>query len=180
MPRRKAVLEQIDETTTAPILTETPMPAETIEAPATESKIVKVKGERLSGDELLAFVKENKDEPIDDVVFRAGFYTRSTDAETGETKTTLHKPQFFQALTVASTGVEFAPPKRSYAARKGRKPVITVVKNGNIVVGSRHGSVAGFEPGSKVRVESEYGKITLTAWQDEDGGDDDADEDLDL
>lgn len=180
MPRRKAVLEQIDETTTATIEQEPTMPAETIEAPTAESKLVKVKGERLSGDELLTFVKDNKDEPIDDVVFRAGFYTRTTDAETGETKTTLHKPQFFQALTVASTGVEFAPPKRSYTARKGRKPVVTVVKNGNIVVGSRHGTIAGFEPGSKVRVESEHGKIVLTAWADEDGAADDSDEDLDL
>lgn len=186
MPRRKAALEQIDETTTATIEQEATMPAEleTTEAtaiPAAEPKTVKVKGERLGGDELLAFVKENKDEPIDDVVFRAGFYTRSTDTETGETKTTLHKPQFFQALTVASTGVEFAPPKRSYTTRKGRKPVVTVVKNGNIVVGGRHGTVAGFEPGSKVRVESEYGKIVLTAWQDEDGSAGDAEEeDMDL
>jgi hypothetical protein len=177
MPRRKAIEEQIDSTTAAT----SEMTTETIEAPTTEaSKPVKVKGERLAGEELLQFVHQNKDEPIDDVVFNAGFYTRTTDPETGETKTTLHKPQFFQALTVASTGVEFAAPKRAYSARKGRKPVVTVVKNGNIVVGSRHGSVAGFAPGSKVHVESEHGKIVLTAWQGEGGDEAEDEEDLDL
>ncbi len=179
MPRRKAGTAEAE----APTATSsTKMSTELLDAPMTEEsspKLVKVKGEKKTGQELLDFVQSNKDEPIDEVVFNAGYYTRSTDAETGETKTTLHKPQFFQALTVASTGVEFAPPKRAYSARKGRKPVVTVVKNGNVVVGSRHSSIAGFEPGSKVHVVAEAGKIVLTPWQGEDDGADEAD-DLDL
>lgn len=182
VPRRKPVQEPTETTSTIDTIE---MPAETLETTeaTTEeatAKIVKVKGERLEGDELLDFVKQNKESPIDEVVFNAGFYTRTTDAETGETKTTLHKPQFFQALSVASTGVEFAPPKRAYSARKGRKPVVTVVKNGNIVVGGRYGTVAGFAPGSKVKVEAEAGRIILTPWDGEGADTSDEDDDLDL
>jgi hypothetical protein len=158
------------------------MSTELLEAPVTTTPaapaLVKVKGERMTGQALLDFVQQNKDNAIDEVVYNAGYYTKTTDTESGETKTTLHKPQFFQALTVASTGVEFAPPKRAYAARKGRKPVVTVVKNGNIVVGSRHGSIAGFDPGSKVKVESAPGKIILTAWEDAENTGVDADAEI--
>jgi hypothetical protein len=179
MPRRKSTPEEADTIQTAD---SAEMSTEVLEAPIeTEAaaKPVKVKGERLSGDELLAFVKENKDNPLDEVIYSAGFYTKTTNAETGETKTTLHKPQFFEAIAAAN-GIELAPAKRAFTARKGRKPVVTVVKNGNIVVGSRHGSVAGFEPGSKVKIEAEHGRIVLTPMIDEELDGTAEDEEMDL
>lgn len=184
MPRRKSTVLQADDVITlgqSPVndqIETNEMSTELLEAPV---KPVKVKGERLAGEELMQFVQENKDQPIDDVVYNAGFYTKTTDPETGETKTTLHKPQFFQALSVASTGVEFAPPKRAYTARKGRSPVVTVGKTGNVVVGGRHSVVAGFEPGSKVHVASEAGRIILTPYEgaEDEAGEDEGD-DLDL
>ncbi len=182
MPRRKSATEASDcETQTV----QSEMSAELLEAPAemvaeetVAAKPVKTKGERMTGDDLLVYVRENKDAPADDVIYGAGYFTKTVDPSTGESKTTLHKPQFYEAIAAAN-GVSLAPPKRAFAARKGRKPIVTVVKNGNIVVGARHGAIAGFEPQSKVKIEAEHGRIVLTAWQDEDGAADD-DDDLDL
>lgn len=178
MPRRKqteatAVIDPETETTNmSPELIE--------EATEGKTKLVVVKGERKTGQELLDFAKENKDQPLDDVIYNAGYYTKKTNPETEEVKVTLHKPQFWAAVSAASTGLEFAPPKRAFSARTGRKPVVTVVKNGNIVVGSRHSTVAGFEPGSRVHVQSEAGRIILTPYEGaDDAGSDDSD-DLDL
>jgi hypothetical protein len=161
--------------------TTTEMPTETLEAPATEegkTKMIVVKGERKTGQELLDFAKANKEQPLDDVIYNAGYYTKKTNPETEEVKVTLHKPQFWAAVSAASNpDLEFAPPKRAYSARAGRKPVVTVVKNGNIVVGSRHSTVAGFEPGAQVHVQSEPGRIILTPYED---AVEVSDEDLDL
>ena len=160
------------------------MPAETLEAPATEegkTKLIVFKGERKTGQELLDFAKANKEQPLDDVIYNAGYYTRKTNPETEEVKVTLHKPQFWAAVSAASNpDLEFAPPKRAYSARAGRKPVVTVVKNGNIVVGSRHSTVAGFEPGAQVHVQSEPGRIILTPHEDAEDAAEGADDDLDL
>lgn len=181
MPRRKTATEASDcENQTVP----SEMSTELLEAPTAEmvaeetvaSKPIKTKGERMVGDELLAYVRENK-APADDVIYGAGYFTKTVDPSTGESKTTLHKPQFYEAIAAAN-GVSLAPPKRAFTDRKGRKPIVTVVKNGNIVVGARHGAIAGFEPQSKVRIKAEHGKIVLTAWQDEDGVADDDDLDL--
>lgn len=181
MPRRKPTTEETDldpTTDSAEMSTEVLEAPETLETEAA-AKPIKEKGERLSGDELLAYVRENKGNPIDEVIFGAGFYTKTTDPETGESKTTLHKPQFYEAIAVAN-GFELAPAKRAFTARKGRKPIVTVVKNGNIVVGGRHGSVAGFAPGSKVKVEAEFGRIVLTPMADDEAGEAEGDDDLDL
>lgn len=155
----------------------TEMPAQTAEAPqAAEAVKMNVeKGEKKTGQELLDFISSNKNQPIDDVIYNAGYYTRKTNTETNEVKVTLHKPQFWEAVAAASNpGIEFAPPKRAYSARAGRQPIATVVKNGQIVVGPRHGAAAGFEPGSKVLIEATEGQIVITAYV---GGDDDASED---
>lgn len=178
MPRRKAGTDLLDAPTDNNDST-TEMTTELMEAPeATDTKVVKVKGERLAGQELLDYVSENKANPIDEVIRGAGFYTKTTDVETNETKVTLHKPQFFLALQAAQ-GLEFAPAKRTYTARKNRAPVVTVVKNGNIVVGSRYSTVAGFEPGTKVAVSAEHGQIILTPYTEE-GGEGEGDDELDL
>lgn len=152
------------------------------ETEAPEAGKTKVKGDRLKGQALLDYVSAHKDDPIEELLFATGYYTLVTDNETGETQTRYHKPAFFVSMTEASTG--FAPPstRRPYTSRRGRQPVITVGKNGNCVVGGRHSSIAGFDPGSKVQVEAEAGKIILTPFSGdpgaiEEGGDDD---DMDL
>lgn len=142
------------------------MPTETATAKEVNSaKLVRVRGEKKTGQELLDFVKANEGMPVEDLAFNAGYYTKATNAETGETTTTPHKSEFFKAVTEASTGIGFTSTKRTYSTRKGRAPVITVGKLGNCVVGARHSSVAGFEPGSKVSVSSEAGRIVLTPYE---------------
>lgn len=155
----------------------------TIEATETTetAKTVKVRGEKKVGQELLDFVKANEGMPVEDLAFNAGYYTKTTNVETGETNTTPHKQEFFKAVTEASTGIAFTPAKRAYSSRKGRAPVITVGKLGNCVVGMRHSSIAGFEPGSKVQVTSEAGRIILTPYEGSDAPEVSSEEDdLDL
>lgn len=177
MPRRK----QAEATAVLDPETNTEMSTELLDAPETEAKtnLVVVKGERKTGQELLDFAKANKEQPLDDVIYNAGYYTKKTNPETEEVKVTLHKPQFWAAVSAASNpDLAFAPPKRAFSARAGRKPVVTVVKNGNIVVGSRHSTVAGFEPGAQVHVQSEAGRIILTPYTEAEEaaeGDDDLD-----
>jgi hypothetical protein len=157
------------------------MSTELIEAPETtdeaKASVVVVKGERKTGQELLDFAKANKDQPLDDVIYNAGYYTKKTNVETEEVRVTLHKPQFWASVSAASNPeLAFAPPKRAFSTRAGRKPVVTVVKNGNVVVGNRHSTIAGFEPGAQVHVQSEPGRIILTAYTEEAvQGDDDMD-----
>lgn len=142
------------------------MSPETATLEATEApKIVKIRGEKMTGQALLDFLKANEGMPVEDLAYNAGYYTKTVNSETGETKTTPHKSEFFKALTEASTGVPLTSAKRSYSSRKPRNPVITVAKSGNCVVGGRHGSVAGFEPGSKVLVTAEAGRIILTPYE---------------
>ncbi len=184
MPRRKqaeatAILEPESATEMS---TETVEAAETVEASAEaqKPKLIVVKGERKVGQELLDFAKANKAQPLDDVIYNAGYYTKKTDPVTEEVKVTLHKPQFWAAISAASNPeLEFAPTKRAYSARAGRKPVVTVVKNGNIVVGVRHSTIAGFEPGAQVHVQSKAGRIVLTPYAGEADATDSGD-DLDL
>jgi len=182
MARKKqdaeAVLDPIE-------LDDTKMPTEaavpeTETSEANKSTKVKVSGERKAGQELLDYVQANQSLPPEDLAFGAGYYTKETDSETGETSTRLHKNEFFKAVTEASTGIAFVPAKRAYTARRGRAPIITVGKTGNCVVGSRHATIAGFEPGSKVSVTAEEGKIILTPCADEAASADDSGDDLDL
>jgi hypothetical protein len=147
---------------------------------ASKSNKIKVSGERKAGQELLDFVQANQSLPPEDLAFGAGYYTKETDSETGETSTRLHKNEFFKAVTEASTGIAFVPAKRAYTARRGRAPVITVGKTGNCVVGARHATIAGFQPGGKVTVTAEQGKIVLTPCSDSDAADEASDDDLDL
>lgn len=179
MARKKQGTEALDPVdsemapaTLAPELEET-------EAP--EAGKTKVKGDKMSGQALLDYVAAHKEDPIEEVLFATGYYTLVTDNESGESETRYHKPAFFKAMTEASTG--YAPPsnRRSYTARRGRQPVITVGKTGNCVVGNRHSSIAGFEPGSKVQVVAEEGKIILTALEaGAEAADESESDDLDL
>lgn len=159
----------------------TEMPTETVTAPEVDSaKVVRIRGEKKVGQELLDFVKANEGMPVEDLAFNAGYYTKTTNVETGETNTTPHKTEFFKAVTEASTGIGFTSTKRTYSTRKGRAPIITVGKLGNCVVGARHSAVAGFEAGSKVLVTSEAGKITLTAYEGAEPAEDEQGDDLDI
>jgi hypothetical protein len=180
MPRRKSTTEELD----TPTSIETDMPTAEAIAPEMEAaeesvKPKAIKGDRMIGQALLDFVVANRNRPINEVVFEAGYYTKKIDPETGEEKISYHKPAFHEAINRAN-GIELAPAPRAYSPRKNRAPVVTLGKNGNIVVGGRHSLVAGFEAGSKVKVESEPGRITLVAWADDDTDSTDTDEALDL
>lgn len=67
------------------------------------------------------------------------------------------------AALLQAQGITMAPPTRPYSSRSNRAPVVTVGGNGIIVVGNRYSSVAGFDPGTKIQVTTEAGKIILTA-----------------
>jgi hypothetical protein len=166
-----------------PIETNSEMSTETAVAPeaeAAKSSKVRVTGERKVGQELLDYAQSNQGVPGEDLAFGAGYYTKVTDSETGETQTRIHKNEFFKALTEASTGIVIPSSRRAYSSRKGRAPIITVGKSGNCVVGARHSAIAGFEPGGKVSVSAEEGRIVLTPYTGTDVADDAASEDDDL
>lgn len=124
----------------------------------------RVTGERKVGQDLLQYVQENQGIPGEELALGAGYFTNLTDNETGEVSTRIHKNEFFKAVTEASTGIVIPAAKRAYTSRRGRAPIITVSKTtGNCVVGARHTAIAGFEPGSKVQVTAEQGRIILEA-----------------
>jgi hypothetical protein len=168
-----------------PIETDTEMSPEVLTpeteaTEATKTSKVRVGGERKVGQELLEYAQSNQGVPGDELAYGAGYYTKITDAETGETQTRIHKNEFFKALTEASTGLVIPSARRAYSSRKGRAPIVTVGKTGNCVVGARHSAIAGFEPGSKVQVTAEAGKIVLTSMSDAEAADAEGDDDLDL
>lgn len=166
-----------------PIETDSEMSVEAIApetAEASKSSKVKVGGERKVGQELLDYVQANQGIAGEELAFGAGYYTKITDAETGETQTRIHKNEFFKALTEASTGIVIPSARRAYSSRKGRAPIVTVGKTGNCVVGARHSAIAGFAPGSKVQVTAEEGKIVLTPMSDTEAAEAEGDDDLDL
>ena len=162
------------------------MSTETVEAAApeateTKSAKVRVSGERMTGQALLDYAQSNQGQTAEELAFGAGYYTKETDTETGETKTRLHQKEFFRALTEASTGLTLPTAKRAYTGRRSRAPIITVGKTGNCVVGSRHSSVAGFAPETKVLVTAEEGRIVLTPYEgEEEVAEQNSDDDLDL
>lgn len=132
--------------------------------PATASK----KGTPVSAAELLQIVSKMEGRPYDQVAYECGYYTQTTVTATGEVEvrvTTGDMFAFSQAL-LAAQGTNLATPARS-SRHTNRAPVIKIGKTGNIVVGGRHTSIAGFPFGegvvSKVRVEAEKGKITIFA-----------------
>lgn len=155
MPRKTgAKAESIESTESAAM-------SEIIE-PQTDSKTSRQKGTPLAGEEFKAYLAQSKGKAVDEVAYGAGFYTIVTDSETGETKTTIHKNEFYSAMTAALTGIAFEAPKRAYTARKNRAPIVSVTKIGNIVVGGRHSEVAGFGSGDKLLVTVSEGQIVLT------------------
>lgn len=165
----------------------TPDMSEIAETTATESaeapKPKKVKGERKTGQELLDYVQANQELPPEELALGAGYYTQEVDPETNEPigEPRLQKNEFFKSMTEASSGITFAPPKRAYSSRRGRAPIATIGKIGNCVVGARHTTVAGFEPGTQVKVEAEQGKITLTPYEgDGEAAGDSGSDDLDI
>ena len=168
-----AVLDPIETDSEMSVAAVAPETAEAI-----KSNKVKVGGERKAGQELLDYVQANQGVAGDELAFGAGYYTKITDAETGETQTRIHKNEFFKAVTEASTGIVIPSARRAYSSRKGRAPIVTVGKTGNCVVGARHSAIAGFAPGSKVQVSAEEGKIVLTSLGDVDAAE--RDDDLDL
>lgn len=180
MARKK---QDSDTAVLGPIETDSEMSTEAVAPEATEapkSNKVKVGGERKAGQELLDYVQANQGVAGDELAFGAGYYTKITDAETGETQTRIHKNEFFKALTEASTGIVIPSARRAYSSRKGRAPIVTVGKTGNCVVGARHSAIAGFEPGSKVQVTAEEGKIVLTPLDGAEAAEAEGDDDLDL
>lgn len=155
MPRKTGAKAETVETNQTPEMTE-------VTESVNDSKITRQKGTPLAGEEFKAYLAANKGKAVDEVAYGAGFYTIATDEATGETKTTIHKNEFYSAMTAALTGIAFEAPKRAYTARKNRAPIVSVTKIGNIVVGGRHSEVAGFSSGDKLLVTATEGQIVLT------------------
>lgn len=147
---------------------ETNSPENMTEA-ATEAKKKPAKtrevGTRLTGQELLSYTDTNAPagKTAEELALGAGYYTKLTDTETGETSTKIHAAEYYKAVAEASRGITITPSKRTYAPRRNRAQLITVGGTGNCVVGARYTGVAGFEPGSKVSVSVEDGRIILSA-----------------
>jgi hypothetical protein len=132
--------------------------------PATSSK----KGTPVAPSELLKTTSQMEGAPSDQVAHACGYFTEVTTTATGEVDirvTSADTFAFMQAL-LAAQGTNLAPPVRSNR-RSNRQPIIKIGKTGNIVVGGRYTTIAGFPFGgeldSRVRVEAEKGKITIFA-----------------
>ena len=132
--------------------------------PATSSK----KGTPVAPSELLSITSEMEGAPSDQVAHACGYFTEVTTTATGEVDvrvTSADTFAFMQAL-LAAQGTNLAPPVRSNR-RSNRQPIIKIGKTGNIVVGGRYTTLAGFPFGGeldfRVRVEAEKGKITIFA-----------------
>ena len=132
--------------------------------PATSSK----KGTPVAPSELLKTTSQMEGAPSDQVAHACGYYTEVTTTATGDVDirvTSADTFAFMQAL-LAAQGTNLAPPVRSNR-RSNRQPIIKIGKTGNIVVGGRYTTIAGFPFGgeldSRVRVEAEKGKITIFA-----------------
>lgn len=160
MPRRKNTAEAVES-----IVTTDPM-TELVEkkVAATSSK----KGTPVASSELLKITSQMEGAPSDQVAHACGYYTEVTTTATGEVDvrvTSADTFAFMQAL-LAAQGTNLAPPVRSNR-RSNRQPIIKIGKNGNIVVGGRYTTIAGFPFGeeldSRVRVEAVKGKITIFA-----------------
>lgn len=175
MPRRKNA--ETAETTANPAtdsMTET-----------TEKKVAaktSKKGTPVSAAVLLETVAQMEGQPADKIAHACGYFTETTVTATGETdvRVTNADQHAFMAALVAAQGISIAPPVRTNR-RSSRLPIIKIGKNGAIVVGGRYTTVAGFPFGenmdSRVRIEAEAGKITITAAHpDEYAGSDDIDD----
>lgn len=166
MPRRKAATEEVVETP----VPDTSTTEQMSEAPAaTEKATTRVKGTPLPADQIKAKMTEMEGQPLDAVAKACGFYTEITDNATGAVEirvTQTDQLDFMKASFEATNGVKFAPPARPYR-RTNRSPVVKIGKTGNIVVGGRHTSIAGFPFGddvdSYVKIEAAPGQIIITA-----------------
>lgn len=164
MPRRKNTAEA--ETTVTTEMTEATTEKK---LPAKSSK----KGTPVSPEKLMEITSKMEGNPSDVIAQACGYYTEITTTATGEVEvrvTVEDNFAFMQAL-LAAQGTKLAPPVRP-SRRTSRQPIIKIGKTGNIVVGGRYTTIAGFPFGedveSKVRVEAEAGKITIFAAPAED------------
>lgn len=137
----------------------------TEKAPATSRK----KGTPVSAAEIKRIMSEMEGSTIDAIAKACGYYTEITNNATGEVEirvTRADQDEWMRASLEAQSGVKLAPPVRPYR-RTNRSPVVKIGKTGNIVVGGRHTSIAGFPFGedvdSYVKIEAEQGRIVITA-----------------
>jgi hypothetical protein len=164
LSRRKNTAEA--ETTVTPEMTEATTEKK---QPAKTSK----KGVPVSPEKLMEITSKMEGNPSDVIAQACGYYTEITTTATGdvEVRVTVEDNFAFMQALLAAQGTKLAPPARP-SRRTSRQPIIKIGKTGNIVVGSRYTTVAGFPFGedveSKVRVEAEAGKITILAAAAED------------
>jgi hypothetical protein len=145
--------------------------------PATTTK----KGTPVSPQKLLEITSRMEGQPSDKIAFECGYYTEVTTTATGEVevRVTVDDNFAFTRALLAAQGINLAPPVRSNR-RTNRRPIIKIGKTGNIVVGGRYTTIAGFGFGedidSRVRVEAEKGKITIFAASPDDYASDQSDD----
>jgi hypothetical protein len=180
LPRRKAAVEETVETPTPDTTTTQQMS----EAPAEKPAVTRTKGTPIPLEQIAQKMTEMEGQPIDAVAKECGFYTEITDTATGAVEirvTQADQLEFMKATLEAKTGVKMAAPVRPYR-RTNRSPVVKIGKTGNIVVGGRHTSIAGFPFGedvdSYVKIEASAGQIVITAGVKEVSEQVDADLDL--
>lgn len=177
LPRQKNAANAAEQPASLDQMTEV---AAEKKVPAKTSK----KGTPVSSAELLQIVSEMEGETADKLAQACGYYTETTTTATGECeiRVTSQDQQAFMVALVASQGLKIAPPARS-SRRTNRQPIIKIGKTGNIVVGGRYSTIAGFEFGedidSRVRVQAEKGKITIVAAYPEDYTSSDMEDDID-
>lgn len=172
MPRRRKTEElpfdeatatmdpEINDSTTDEMTTEAP------EAPELEKEIIK--GERLTGDALMAKCRELDSEEItEDEVARACGYFTDTYVNGELESSRIAIKQFWLAFSAAQ-GIKFAPKKRGGGgAGRPKQPYVKVAKETcKISIGGHFSEAAGFAEHQKVKVTAAPGVITITPWEE--------------
>lgn len=132
-----------------------------------DNAIRRVKGKRITGQELLDLIKKNKHRSKDDVILEAGFYTKIVNTATGKEEIILHRPCFYDELAIAN-GIAIHSSKHLRLSKKVKNITATVLKNGSIIISPKHGAVAGFAPEENIHIISQPGQIILEAWHEDD------------
>lgn len=145
----------------------------TSEAPATNP--VLLKGTRLVGNELLAYVNDENNRGIaeHDLIQGAGYWQEQVNKKTGEVYVQINSNPFYKALATASNHVVIPSAKPSGMASGARRRfrVRANPNTGNVTITGSYLAEIGIKPGEYLKIEtlSEAGELVLLKDEDQTG-----------
>jgi hypothetical protein len=166
-PSQPETLQNPQESPTIETVTDIPMTAATLEAPAETAGAAKPnirKGTRLEGDALLALAAQlGESVEENDFFYQAGYYSETLDDE-GNVVSVRYFPKPFYSAYIAAQGLKIKPAARAGGGPGSRlRTSVKVAKSTRkISVGGHFSEIAGFNEGDKVKIDAAPGQITIT------------------